>query len=150
MPIADDVATQLTAAMRARDKARTSALRNIRAALLTAQKEGPAGGTLSDDQAAAVLRSLAKQRAESIEAFEAVGRAEAAAAERTELSVIEGFLPRLADAATTRGWVAEAIAATGAAGPSEIGKVMGHLMAAHRAELDGKLANQLVRELLAR
>ena len=148
MPIVDDVAAQLKTAMLARDKDRTNALRNIKAALLLVAKEA-AGSTVSDEQATTALRGLAKQRLESIEGFVAGGRTEAAEAERYELAVIEGFLPKLADEATTRTWVQEAIAASGATSAADIGKVMGKLMGAHKAELDGKLASRIVRELLS-
>lgn len=146
MPISDDVMTQLKAAMKARDKARVAGLRSIRAALLN---EAKATGTdVSDAKAIEVLRRLAKQRKESIEAYDAGGRAELAAEERSELEVIEGFLPSLADEATTRAWVAEAIASSGAAGPRDMGRVMGALMKAHKGEIDGGLANRIARELL--
>lgn len=148
MPIVDQIPAQLKASMRARDTARTGALRNIKAAFLAELKADGAPETLDDEAAIAVLRTLAKQRAESIEAYEAGGREELAEAERAELAVIEEFLPKLADEATTRAWVQEAIAATGAESMRDMGKVMGKLMAAHKAELDGKLANQIVRELL--
>jgi len=148
MSIVDDVSARLKNAMRDRDKERVNALRNIRAAFLNAIKEGPAGGTLADDQAIGVLRTLAKQRQESIEAYQAAGREASAEAEAAELAVIEQFLPRLADEATTRAWVEQAIAAAGATGPGDMGKVMGRLMGAHKGEIDGKLANRLVREAL--
>ena len=67
--------------------------------------------TLDDAVATAVLRRLAKQREESIEAFEKAGRPDRADAERAEKAVIESFLPSLADEATTRAWVQAAIAA---------------------------------------
>lgn len=147
MGIYEQVSERLHEAMRARDKARTSALRNIRAALQTAAKETGAE-TLSDEESLAVLRRLAKQRAESIEAYEQGGRSDLAEAERAELAVVEGFLPRLADEETTRGWVREAIARSGATSARDVGKVMADLMRHHRDELDGKLANRLARELL--
>jgi hypothetical protein len=99
--------------------------------------------TLADETCVAVLRRLEKQRRESIEAFEAAGRADRADAERAELAVIESFLPRRADAETTRAWVREAIAATGAAKPGDLGRVMGALMKAHKGEVDGTLAREI-------
>lgn len=147
MAIVDQVSEQLTSAMKARDAARTSALRNIRAAFIAAMKEDGAA-TLSDERALEHLRRLAKQRAESIEAFASAGRVEMADAERAELAVIEGFLPRLADEPTTRQWVIEAIATAGATHVRESGKVMGALMKAHRADVDSKIAAKLVAELL--
>lgn len=148
MGIYEQVGNELKEAMKARDKALTTALRNIRAALVHVAKETGAD-TVSDARSLEVLRRLAKQRAESIDAYEKGGRPELAAAERAELKVIEAYLPELADEATTRGWVQEAIAQTGASSTRDLGKVMGALMKAHRDELDGELANQIARELLA-
>ena len=148
MAIIDEVSDQIKASMRAKDKPRTAALRNIRAAFIEALKED-GSETLSDDTAVAILTRLGKQRRESIVAYEAGGRADLVATEEAELAIIEHWLPKLADEATTRQWVNEAVAASGAASPADMGKVMGALMKAHKGELDGKLANQLVREALA-
>jgi hypothetical protein len=148
MPILDAVGDQLKQAMRAQDKPRLAALRNIRAAFLNAMKED-GSESLADEACVAVLRRLAKQRAESIEAFEAGGRPEKAAAERAELALIESFLPRLADEATTREWVRAAIASSGASSPKELGRVMGALMKEHKDQVDGNLARRLAAELLA-
>ncbi len=148
MAIFDDVSSQLRDAMRAKDKTRVTALRSIRAAFLSATKED-GSTTLEDEACIALLRKLAKQRQESISAFAGAGRTERAAAERAELSVIETFLPRLADPATTRCWVEQAIASTSASSPQDLGRVMAALMKAHKGELDGGLANQIARELLA-
>lgn len=148
MSMVDDVSAQLKQAMRARDKARTQALRNIRAAFLEALKSEGAAEALSDADAQAILRRLAKQRRESIEAFEKGDRPELAKAEQDELQIIEAFLPQLADAELTAAWVREAIAASGAQDASDLGRVMGHLMKNHREQLDGKLANRIAREQL--
>lgn len=147
MAIIDDVSAQMKDAMRAKDKPRLTALRGIRAKLIEAMK-ADGSETVTDDAALALLRTLAKRHKESIDAFREGGREEMAEAEEAELAVIESFLPRLADADTTRAWVREAIAATGASSPSDIGKVMGKLMGAHRDEMDGKLAQSIVREEL--
>ena len=147
MPIFDTVTAQMTAAMKARDEARLAALRGIRAAFLfECKKDGRA--TLSDEESVAVLRRLEKQRKESIEAFDAAGRPDRSAAERAELAVIEEFLPRLADEATTARWVDEAIAASGAAKPGDVGRVMGALMKAHKGDVDGVLAKRIATEKL--
>jgi uncharacterized protein YqeY len=69
-------------------------------------------------------------------------------AERAEKAVIESFLPRLADEATTRAWVSAAIAETGAVSARDLGKVMGALMKAHKADVDGNLARRVAQELL--
>ena len=144
----DDVQAQLKTAMKARDADRLRALRGIRAALIEALKTDASKDTLSDDEVQAILFKLAKQRRESIDAYTSGGRDDLVAKEQAELEVIEGFLPKLADEAQTREWARRAIEATGASGMSDMGKVMGHLMANHRTQLDGKLASDVVREML--
>jgi len=143
----ETVTAQLTAAMKAKDAARLGALRNMRAAFLVEMKKD-GSETLDDATSIAVLRRLAKQRQESIDAFTQAKRPDRVAEERAELAVIEEFLPRLADEATTRAWVQEAIAASGAGSAKELGKVMGALMKAHKGDVDGDLARKLAAELL--
>jgi uncharacterized protein YqeY len=147
MTILDDVNTELKAAMKAKDQPRLSALRSMRAAFLNELKKD-GSETLSDEVAVTLARKLAKQRNESIEAFEGAGRTEQANQEKAERAVIESFLPSLADEATTRAWVSEAIAASGASVPGDVGRVMGALMKAHRGDVDGGLAKKLAAELL--
>ena len=146
MSIAETIASQLTQAMKAREVARVSALRMVRAALIDESKKK--GEEVDDVQATAVLRRLRKQRDESAEAYEQAGRSDLAELERAEAAIIDTFLPQLADEATTHAWVLEAIAATGASSPHEMGRAMGALMKAHRGELDAKLARGILeREL---
>ena len=104
--------------------------------------------TLTDEQCVSVIRRLAKQRQESIEAYKAGAREDLVAAETAELAVLEGFLPKLASADVTRVWVQGAIAATGATSVKDLGKIMAHLKGAHKDDLDGKLAQVLVKEML--
>lgn len=148
MPIFDDVQRQLGAAMRARDSLRTGALRGIRAGFLTECKRD-GSETLSDEACVAVLRRLEKQHLESIEAFDAAGRKDRADVERAELSVIRELAPPLADEATTRKWVEEAITLTRAREARDLGRVMGALMKAHKGEVDGHMARDLAGRLLS-
>jgi len=148
MGIEQTVTARLSEAMKARDSERVTALRAIRAAFLVEMKKDNAQ-TLSDEVCTEILRRLCKQRRESIEAFEAAGRPERAAAERAELAILDEFLPALADEATTRAWVREAIAASGAGGPGDLGRVMGAVMKAHKGAVDGPLARRLAEQLLA-
>lgn len=149
MGIVDEVSVQLKEAMKSGDTVRRQALRNIRTALLNEMKKD-GSKTLSDEVCVEQLRRLAKQRKESIEAFEGAGRTEQAEQERGELAVIESWLPRLADDETIRAWVKAAISETGAAGPGDVGRVMGALMKAHKGEMDGGAAKKIVAEMLAR
>jgi len=147
MAIIDDVSTQIKEAMRAKDKVRLTALRGIRAAFIEALKSDGAE-TLADDKALPILRKLAKMRQESIDLYAQGGRTDLVEAETAELAVIDAFLPSLADEAQTTAWVEEAIAATGATGPREMGKVMGHVMKHHKADVDGKLVKNVALKLL--
>jgi len=147
MPIFDTVSAQITAAMKSKDERRLATLRSMRAAFLTEMKKDNAQA-LSDEVCIQLVRKLEKQRKEAIEAFEAAGRADRAADEKAELAVLEEFLPKLADAATTRAWVQEAIAATGASKPGDVGRVMGAVMKAHKGDVDGVLAKEIAGELL--
>ena len=133
-------------AMKAKDKERLAGLRGIKAVLQASAKDKGVD-TLPDEECITVLRKLAKQRQESIEAYDKAGRAELAEAERGELAVIEGFLPALADEATTRSWVEEAIAESGATDAKMMGKVMGVLMKKHKGEMDGSLAKRIAEDI---
>lgn len=148
MAIVDDVTRQMKNAMRAKDALRLATLRSMRGAFLNEMKRD-GSDSVSDAGCETLLRKLEKQRKESIDAFSKGGREEMAATERAELAVIQEFLPKLADEAQTRVWVAAAIAETGASEPKEMGTVMGTLMKAHKADLDGNLAREIVQELLA-
>lgn len=148
MAIFDDVSAQMKDALKAKQELRLATLRSVRAAFLNECKKDNAT-TLSDEVAIGLLRKLEKQRQESIDAFTNAGRADRADVERAELAVIQTFLPNLADEATTRRWVEEAIAASGATSQKEIGKVMGAIMKAHKGEVNGDLARQIATERLA-
>lgn len=148
MAIFDDVSAQMKEALKAKQETRLAALRGIRAAFLNECKKDNAT-TLPDDVAIGLLRKLEKQRQESIDAFTNAGRADRADVERAELAVIQAFLPNLADEATTRRWVEEAIATSGATSQKELGKVMGAIMKAHKGEVNGDLARRLASDRLA-
>ncbi len=147
MSIFETVSAQMNEARKAKDETRLGALQQIRAAFLNELKKDNSA-TLSDEACVTLLRKLEKQRQESIDAFTNVGRSDRADAERAELAVIQTYLPRLADEPTTRRWVEEAIATSGAANQKEIGKVMGALMKAHKGEMDGNVARRIASELL--
>ncbi len=148
MPIVEDVTAQMKAAMKAKDAPRLATLRSMRTAFLNEMKKD-GSDSVSDEVCESLMRKLEKQRKESIEAFDKGGRAEMADAERAELAVIQEFLPKLADEAQTRDWVEQAIAETGASSAKEMGKVMGALMKAHKADIDGNVARSIVQELLS-
>jgi uncharacterized protein YqeY len=135
------VQNDLKQAMKDRDENRVRAIRMIRAAFIEASKEG--AGEVSDERAFEALRRIRKQRVESAEQYRAGGRPELAEEEEAELRVIDAYLPKLADADQTRVWVKEAIASVGATNRKEVGKVMGAVMKAHKADVDAALVKSI-------
>jgi uncharacterized protein YqeY len=148
--IADDVTNEMKVAMKAKDQIRLNIIRLIRAAFANAQIEHKVE-QLSDTQAQTVLRKMAKMRQDSIQMYASNNAPDRAAIEQAELDVIESWLPQMADEDTTRVWVQEAIQSLQSAQQgSNVGKVMGALMKEHKMELDGTLAQRLVKEEVAK
>jgi uncharacterized protein len=149
--IRDDIKAATITAMKAGEKDRTAALRQISAKIKDRDiEERTSGKSIPDDEmVVSVLQKMAKQRRESIEMYDAGGRAELAAIERAELGVIEEFLPQMMDEAATIAAIETIKAETGAATMKDMGTVMGELKARHGAVLDGKLASTLVKAALS-
>ncbi|MDT7933591.1 MAG: GatB/YqeY domain-containing protein [Sphingomonadaceae bacterium] len=149
--IRDQIKTATTEAMKARDSARVAALRLIGAAIKNADINARTGPAAADDDALVtdVLRKMAKQRRESIEMFDAGGRAELAAAERAELAVIESFLPVQMDAAAAEAAVRALAAEIGADGPKDMGRLMGAIKARLGQSIDMGAASALAKTVLA-
>jgi uncharacterized protein YqeY len=139
----------MTAAMKAKDADRTSALRMVRAAILNREKDG--GDTaITDDDVLKILNSLVKQRKDSIEQFTKAGRTDLADKEQTELAVIEAYLPQGASVEELEQAVAAAIASTGATSMREMGAVMKAAQANLAGKsVDGKALSELVKTKLA-
>lgn len=117
----------LTVAMKARDEVTTSTIRMVLSAVTNAEVAGDQAIELSDEQVVAVLRSEAKKRAEAAEVYEQAGRPESAAKERSELGVIERYLPAAMGDDELAAIVDEAVAAAaaaGATGPKAMGQVI--------------------------
>ena len=148
MALADTIQSDLTTAMKARDTETVSTLRMVMAAVKNARVAAGQSGDVTDEQTLELLTREAKKRNEAAEAYDAAGRAELAAKERSELAVIQRYLPEQLDEATLRGLVDEAIAETGAAGASDLGKVMSAVMPKVKGRADGKVINAIVRERL--
>ena len=145
--LVERVNAELKASMKARDKARTSALRMIRAAFIEEAKLGR--GEVDDGRAVTILRRIKKQRLDAAAQYAAVGAEDRAAGERAEAAVADEFLPQQADEATTRAWVAEVIEELGASSMKDMGRVMGALSRRRGDQLDKALASRLVRETLS-
>jgi uncharacterized protein YqeY len=141
------ISQELAEAMRQGDDVTKRTLRLVRAALQNAAIA--AGAPLGDDTVLAVLQKQAKQRREAIAEFERGGRPELAEAERHELGVIERYLPRPPSEAEIEAAAQRRIAAVGASGAGDIGRVMGPLMQELGAAADGRAVQAVVRRLLA-
>ena len=123
----EQLRTDLNTAMKDRNQLKTSTIRMVLSAVQVASVAGDEATELTDAEITAVLRSEAKRRSEAAELYENAGRTEQAASERTELAVIEAYLPAAMDDATLQGIVDEEIATAreaGAEGPKAMGQVI--------------------------
>lgn len=139
-------------AMRAKDDVGVRTVRLIMAALkdrdIAARGNGNCDG-ISDDDVLGMLQSMIKQRRESMELYEKGGRSELAEQEAAEIGVIERFLPQQLGEDEMASAVSDAIAATGAGGIKDMGKVMGALKADFAGRMDFSKASQIVKDRLA-
>ena len=134
--------------MKAKDAARTSVLRMVKAALMNREIEK--GGELTDEETTKSLQSLVKQRRDSIEQYEKAERAELADKERAEISVIEAYLPQAASREEIEQAVAEAITETNASSMRDMGAVMKAAQARLAGQsADGRTLSEIVKAKLA-
>jgi uncharacterized protein YqeY len=147
MTLIEQISHDITEAMKARDAARLSALRMVKAALMNG--EVSKGRPLEEPEAQQVLASLIKQRRDSIEQFKSGGRTDLVDKETAEIAVLEKYAPPAASAADVERAVDAAITETGASGPKDMGRVMKAVMSALAGQsVDGKVVNELVRKRL--
>jgi uncharacterized protein YqeY len=143
----DQVNADMTAAMKAKDALRLSALRMLKAAIMNKGVEK--GHDLDDAEVLQVVSSLVKQRRDSIEQFGKAGRTDLVEKETGEIKVLEHYLPPAASAADIEAAVAAAIAETGASSSKDMGKVMKAVMPMLAGKnADGKTVNEIVRRKL--
>jgi len=147
MSLKERITGDMTAAMKAKDAARLSTLRMVKAAVQNREIEK--GGELSDEELTKALQSLVKQRRDSVEQYEKAGRAELAEKERAEIAVIEEYLPRAASREEVERAVEEAVAETGATSLKEMGAVMKAALARLAGRnADGKMVSEAVKAKL--
>jgi uncharacterized protein YqeY len=142
----EDVQQAMFRAMKARQATETAALRLALSALKSAAID--AGKDLSDEEAVAVLQREARKRREAEQAYREAGRTERADQEAYERSVLERYLPAALGPDELARLVDQAVAASGASGPKELGKVMGRLMPQVKGRADGNEVRRLVLERL--
>ena len=150
MGLKDKIVSDMTTAMKAKDANRLGTLRMAKAALMNEENKRGIGTILTDDEVTKILNSLVKQRKDSIEQFTNNGRADLAEKEKTELAVLEEYLPQAATAEEITAAVADAIAETGANSMKEMGLVMKAATAKLAGKtVDGKLVSESVKASLS-
>ena len=148
MSLRDRFMDELKTAMRAGDSARVSILRMIQAKLKDTDIAARPGPPLDEAGIVAMLRGMAKSRAESVALYRQGGREELAAKEEAEIAVIDSFLPQQMDEAAMAAAVDAAVAETGAASIKDMGKVMAALKGKYAAVLDMAKAGPMVKARL--
>jgi hypothetical protein len=147
MSIVEQIEKDLVAALKAQEALKLSVLRMIKAALMNKKVER--GKAVDDTEALAVLRTLAKQRHESVEAFRKGGREDLATKEEAEIKIVEAYLPAAASDEDIDAAVAAAMAETGATTAKDFGKVMKAAVAKLAGKnADGKRVSEKVRAKL--
>lgn len=147
MVLKQQIISDLTTSMKAQDAPRTSTLRMVKAAMMNREIEK--GGELDDDEMMKLLRSLVKQRRDSVEQYEKGGRQDLAEKEKVEMQTIETYLPQAASLATIEEAVTAAIAETGASTVKDMGKVMKAAQSALAGKNpDGRALSEMVKAKL--
>ncbi len=137
------IQNDMKAAMRAKEKQRLGTIRMLLAAIK--QREIDEQTTLSDEQILAVIQKMLKQRKDSITQYEAANRPELAEIEKTEMSVLQAYMPKQMDETEIEALVAKVIDAIGAQGPQDMGKVMGAIKPQVQGQADMGKVSQLVK-----
>ena len=146
----EQLRSDLTTSIKARDEVRSSTLRMVLSAITNAEVAGKQARELSDDDVVGVLTSEAKKRREAAVAFDDGGRDQSAAKERAEAAVIADYLPEQLDEAEIARIVTEAVEATGSAGAGmkAMGAVMGRVQPQIKGRADGSAVAAEVRRQL--
>jgi uncharacterized protein len=148
MSLKDRINDDMKAAMRARETARLAAIRLLLAAIK--QREVDERTTLDDAGVTAIIDKMIKQRKDSISQFEAAGRTDLVDTERAEMAVLAAYMPAQLSDAEIAAEVQAAVAQTGAAGPQDMGKVMGVLKSKLAGRADMTAVSALVKAALAK
>lgn len=148
MNLFDKVSEDIKKAMLARDKVRLEALRGAKKEFLEAKTAKGANGELSDDNATKIIVKMVKQRKESANIYKENNRPELAENELAEASVLEEYMPKQLSTEELEAELKAIIAETGAAGPRDMGKVMGIATKRLAGRAEGRLISATVKNLL--
>lgn len=147
MSLKQQLQEHLKEALRARDERRKSVIRMAMAAIVNAEVEH--GGELDDAEVVAILRKDARQRQDAIAELRQASRPDLLAQEEAELAILEEYLPELLSREEIAEEVRQVIAEVGATGMGQMGRVMRQVMSELKGRADGRVVNQVVRELLS-
>lgn len=145
--ISDTIDNALVSAQKEKDEVKVSTLRLLKS--VVKNKEIEVGRRLTDDELQAVIIKSAKQRRESIEAYEKAGRGDLADREKTELSILSSYLPEQMSEDEVSKIVVEVLAEFGQVSQADTGRVIGAVMAKVAGRADGNLVSGVVRKKLA-
>ena len=147
----DAINTAVKEAMKAREERKLSTLRMMNSTIKNADIDARGQGKpqLSDDDLLGVFQKMIKQRQESVELYEKGGRAELAAQERDEITVIQAYLPKQMSDDDVKAAIAAAVKETGAASMKDMGKVVAALKAKYAGQMDFGKASGLVKAALS-
>ena len=148
MSLKEQITEDMKAAMRAKDSGRLATIRLLTAAIK--QKEVDERIEVSDEQVLAIIEKMNKQRKDSISQFEAGGRQDLADIEKAELAILSTYMPAAMSEAEVKAEVAAAVAAVGAAGPQDMGKVMGVLKPKLAGRADMTAVSAIVKATLTK
>jgi uncharacterized protein YqeY len=148
MSLIEQVEKDIITAMKAKDTVKVSTLRMMKSALgnylIQAKKD-----KADDSEVLGVITKQTKQRRESVESFEKAGRKDLADKEKAELEILESYLPRQMSDDELRAAVQSAVAASGAKGPADMGKLMKVLMPSVQGKADGRRVQEAVKAVLS-
>jgi uncharacterized protein YqeY len=148
MSLKEKIEADIKAAMIAKDKDALRALRGIKSMILLAETEKGASEALSQESEIKLLQKAAKQRKESLEVYEKQGRADLAEIEKSELTIIERYLPAQLSGDALRAEIEKIIKSVGASSAADMGKVMGLANKELAGKADGKAISEVVKSIL--
>lgn len=147
MSLTEKINADIKAAMLAKEKEKLEALRAIKSALLLESTKGGSGEVTAEAEGK-ILQKLYKQRTEAADIFNQQNRGDLAEVEMFQANIIKAYLPEQMSEEQVKAVVQEVINSVGAAGPADMGKVMGPVMQKLNGKADGKMISAVVRQLL--
>lgn len=149
MALFEQISKDIVEAMKAKDKVKLEALRNVKKLFIEAKTAPGANDTLTDADAIKIMAKMVKQGKDAAGIFASQGRTDLAEEELAQVHVIEAYLPQPLSAEELEAALRDIIARVGATSPKDMGKVMGTASKALSGRADGKAISTLVKQLLA-